>query len=178
MPANIVRTYSSVKPARLLTFTALLTSLNIAMSSFGLPVPGGHMYLNDVIITASAILLDPFHAFLVGGLGAFLGDLFFYPAPMFVSLVTHGLQAVVIALIAKDSSGRPTLQRSLFASLLGILINVAGYTIGRAFVYATMDAAMLKLPFQILQAGAGSLIGVLLVFRMGLTKVLERYFGA
>ena len=69
--------------------TALFMALNIMMSSFGLPVPGGHLYLNDVIICTAAILLDdPKAAFIVGGVGAFLGDLFFYPTPMFVSLVT------------------------------------------------------------------------------------------
>ena len=53
------------------------------MSSFGLPVPGGHLYLNDVIICTAAILLDdPKAAFIVGGVGAFLGDLFFYPTPI------------------------------------------------------------------------------------------------
>ena len=67
--------------------TALFMALNIMMSSFGLPVPGGHLYLNDVIICTAAILLDdPKAAFIVGGVGAFLGDLFFYPTPMFVSL--------------------------------------------------------------------------------------------
>ena len=81
--------------------TALFMALNIMMSSFGLPVPGGHLYLNDVIICTAAILLDdPKAAFIVGGVGAFLGDLFFYPTPMFVSLVTHGIQAVVICLLA------------------------------------------------------------------------------
>ena len=30
--------------------TAVLTALNIAMSSFGVPVPGGHLYMNDIII--------------------------------------------------------------------------------------------------------------------------------
>ena len=75
--------------------TALFMALNIMMSSFGLPVPGGHLYLNDVIICTAAILLDdPKAAFIVGGVGAFLGDLFFYPTPMFVSLVTHGIQAL------------------------------------------------------------------------------------
>lgn len=74
--------------------TAVLMALNVAMSSFGVPVPGGHLYMNDIVICTAAILLDPFAAFMVGGVGAFLGDLFFYPTPMFVSLVTHGLQAV------------------------------------------------------------------------------------
>jgi len=70
-------------------------AMNIALSSFGVPVPGGHLYLCDVVICLAAILLNPFEAFVVGGVGSFLGDLLFYPAPMFVSLVTHGLQAAV-----------------------------------------------------------------------------------
>lgn len=90
------RVYSTRK----LCYTALFMALNIALSSFGVPVPGGHLYLNDIVICLAALVLDPVSAFFVGGVGAFLGDLFFYPAPMFVSLVTHGLQAVVISLIA------------------------------------------------------------------------------
>lgn len=35
--------------------TALFMALNIMMSSFGLPVPGGHLYLNDVIICTAAV---------------------------------------------------------------------------------------------------------------------------
>lgn len=84
--------------------SALFLAINVAMSSFGVPVPGGHLYLNDVIICTAAILLGPVEAFCVGGIGAFLGDLFFYPTPMFVSLVTHGLQAVVISLCAHKLS--------------------------------------------------------------------------
>ena len=58
--------------------TALFMALNIMMSSFGLPVPGGHLYLNDVIICTAAILLDdPKAAFIVGGVGAFLADVRF-----------------------------------------------------------------------------------------------------
>ena len=83
-----------------LCITAMFMALNVVMSSFGVPVPGGHLYMNDIIICTAAIILDPFAAFMVGGVGAFLGDLFFYPLPMFVSLVTHGLQAVVISVFS------------------------------------------------------------------------------
>ena len=55
--------------------TAMLMALNIALSSFGVPVPGGHLYLNDIVICAAALLLDPVGAFLVGGVGAFVGAL-------------------------------------------------------------------------------------------------------
>ena len=67
-----------------LCIAAILMALNIVMSSFSMPVPGGHFYLNDIVICASAILLAPFYAFMVGGVGAFLGDLFFYHVAMFV----------------------------------------------------------------------------------------------
>jgi len=87
-------------PVRWLTVTAVFMAMNIALSSFGMPVPGGCLYLNDIVICTAAILLDPLGAFAVGGIGAFLRDMFFYPAPMFVSLVTHGLQAAVISLCA------------------------------------------------------------------------------
>ena len=78
----------------------MLMAMNIIMSSsiLSIPVPGGHMYLNDIVIVTAAVLLDPFQAFLVGGVGAFIGDLLFYPAPMFVSLAVHGIQALVISL--------------------------------------------------------------------------------
>ena len=67
----------TVRPIKWLTVTAMLMALNIAMSSFGIPVPGGHLYLNDAIICTAAILLDPLGAFVVGGVGAFLGAFFF-----------------------------------------------------------------------------------------------------
>ena len=57
-----------------LCITAMLMALNVAMSSFGIPVPGGHLYMNDVVICLAAIMLDPISAFMVGGVGAFLGD--------------------------------------------------------------------------------------------------------
>ena len=42
--------------------TAMFMALNVAMSSFGVPVPGGHLYMNDIVICLAAILLDPLAA--------------------------------------------------------------------------------------------------------------------
>ena len=65
-----------------ITVAALFMAITIALSSYGIPVPGGHLYLCDVAICLAAVLLDPPAAFLVGGLGSFLGDLIFYPLPL------------------------------------------------------------------------------------------------
>lgn len=161
-------------PVRWLTITAVFMTMNIALSSFGMPVPGGHLYLNDIVICTAAILLDPLGAFTVGGIGAFLGDMFFYPAPMFVSLVTHGLQATVISLCAhgfpqKRSGG------AVFGVFLGAVIMVVGYSLGRAFLYSTPEYAILKLPFQILQAIAGAVCGIIICFPCCLAKIWDQW---
>ena len=162
-----------------LTVTALLLAMNIimSMSIFSIPVPGGHMYLNDVIIVVAAVLLEPFYAFMVGGVGAFIGDFLFYPAPMFVSLVTHGLQAVVVSLCARKMlRSRPILASSIGAAF-GTIITVIGYTLGRAFVYGTPAYAVIKLPFQVLQTAVGSVIALILCWRLGLVGIFRKFFG-
>lgn len=162
-------------PTKWLTVTAMLMALNIALSSFGVPVPGGHLYLNDIVICTAAILLDPLGAFLVGGVGAFLGDFFFYPAPMFVSLVTHGLQAGVISLVVHRAHREQRGRSALLGVTLGAIIMVVGYSLGRAFIYSTVEYAILKLPFQILQAAVGAAVAMLLCFKGGLLSFWDKF---
>ncbi len=38
---------------------ALFMAMNIALSSFGIPVPGGHLYINDIVICLAALLFTP-----------------------------------------------------------------------------------------------------------------------
>ena len=162
------------KPTRTtqwLCLTAMFMALNVIMSSFSIPVPGGHLYMNDVVICTAAILMDPLAAFLVGGVGAFLGDLLFYPTPMFVSLATHGLQAIVISLFAHRVMKKHPAVASGIGVTLGALILVAGYSLGRAFIYSTPEYALLKLPYQFLQAGVGAAVGMLLCWKCGLRRL-------
>ena len=166
------------KQIKVMAVTAILMAFNIVLSSFGVPVPGGHMYLNDVIICTAAILLNPFGAFMVGGVGAFIGDLLFYPTPMFVSLVTHGLQAVVISLCAHRLLKDKPVTASLIGVLLGAVIMVVGYSLGRAFIYATPAAAVAKLPYQILQALVGAALGMVLRWKVKPLAKLADTLGA
>ena len=108
---------------------------------------------------------------MVGGVGAFLGDLFFYPTPMFVSLVTHGLQAVVISLISQRALKKRPVLASGIGVTLGAVIMVVGYSLGRAFIYSTPETALIKLPYQILQAAVGAAGGMILCWKCGLHKV-------
>lgn len=157
-----------------LCYTAIFMALNVVMSSFGVPVPGGHLYLNDVVICTAAIILDPLAAFVVGGVGAFLGDLLFYPLPMFVSLITHGLQALVISLCSRHLLKKRPVLASGIGVALGAVIMVVGYSLGRAFIYSTPEYALLKLPFQVLQAAVGAIAGMIICWKFKLKDVLGK----
>ena len=156
--------------------TAMLMALNVAMSSFGVPVPGGHLYLNDIVICTASILLNPFDAFIVGGIGAFLGDFFFYPTPMFVSLVTHGIQAVVISVFSNYFMKKHPVISSGIGVTIGAIIMVVGYSLGRAFIYSTVEYAILKLPYQILQAVVGAVFGMIICWKFNLHNFIIRQF--
>ena len=156
-----------------LTTAAVFMAMTIALSSFGIPVPGGHLHLCDVAICLGAILLNPLEAFIVGGVGSFLGDMLFYPAPMFVSLATHGLQAVVISLIShKTLKNRPQLASGIGVTV-GAVIMVIGYTLGKTFVYSTFEYAMIKLPYEIAQGAIGAILGMVLCWKCGIHKLFN-----
>lgn len=156
-----------------LTTAAVFMAMTIALSSFGIPVPGGHLYLCDVAICLGAILLNPLEAFIVGGVGSFLGDMLFYPAPMFVSLATHGLQAVVISLIShKTLKNRPQLASGIGVTV-GAVIMVIGYTLGKTFVYSTFEYAMIKLPYEIAQGAIGAILGMVLCWKCSIHKLFN-----
>lgn len=151
--------------------TAVLMAMNIAVSSFGIPVPGGHLYLCDVVICTSSMILDPFAAFLVGGIGSFLGDLFFYPAPMFVSLITHGLQAFVISCCSHYLFQKRPVLASGIGVLLGMMIMVLGYTLGKIFVYSTLEYAIISLPYEIAQVTLGAVASMILFWKCGIGRL-------
>ena len=170
------KTYS-VHSVKWLAVTAMFMALVIVMSMsiFSIPVPGGHLYVNDIIICTAAIILDPLGAFLVGGVGSFLGDFIFYPTPMFVSLVTHGLQAVVISLCTRKLKLKKPIASGIGVAL-GAGIMVGGSTIGRGF-YASPAAAVAKLPYQILQALLGAVVSMILCYGCRLIKAFHKILG-
>ena len=129
--------------------------------------------MNDIIICTAAIILDPFAAFMGGGVEAFLGDLFFYPTPMFVSLVTHGLQALVISVFSHYILKKQPVISSGIGVTIGAVIMVVGYSLGRAFIYSTPEYAVLKMPYQILQAVVGAILGMILCWKCGIYKMYK-----
>ena len=161
---------------REITFTAVIMAMNIVLSSsiFSIPVPGGHLYANDIIICMAGIILNPFLAFIAGGVGAFFGDLIFYPTPMFVTLIVRSVQVVVISVFSTFILKKKPIISSLIGVIIGMIIMVGGYTIGRAFFYSTAEYAIMKLPFQIGQAFLG-LLALPVCYKFGLKRLFNTY---
>lgn len=159
------------KPVLWLTMTALFMAMVVvlSMSALSIPVPGGHLYFNDVVIDTAAMLMDPLSAFIACGVGAFLGDLLFYPAPMFVSLITHGLQALVISLLCRKLRMKQPLACAI-AVLAGAIVMVVGYFLLEWALYGVASAAAAIGP-NVVQGIAGVLIGMLCLL---ITPRLER----
>lgn len=158
-----------------LCVTAIFTAMNVAVTFFNIPVPGGHLYLNDIIIVIAAILLNPVEALIVGGLGAFLGDLMVYPVTMFYSFLVHGLQGFAVSVTAKYLIKNKPVISALIGCFIGAVIMVGGYTFFRALFYSTPEAAIIKLPFEILQ-GATGFLGIVICFPLKIKKFYDGYF--
>ncbi|MBE6601496.1 MAG: ECF transporter S component [Ruminococcaceae bacterium] len=153
---------------------ATFMAFNVIMCSFYIPVPGGQLYLCDAVICSAAILLDPFSAFLVGGLGAFLGDLLFYPEAMLASLITHGLQALAVSIFTNCICKKKPRLGSLIGVVAGAFIMVTGYTVWRRIVLGSWAASLPVAPFEALQATIGGVLAMLLVWKCGLYQLYER----
>ena len=57
---------------------------------------------------------------------------------------------------------------------IGAVIMVVGYSLGRAFIYSTPEYAILKLPYQILQAVVGAIFGMIICWRLGTYKLYNK----
>ncbi len=164
------QTSTSVKR---LVVTAIFMAMNIVLSSFGIPVPGGHLYLCDVVICLASILLNPIEAVFAAGIGSFLGDMLFYPAPMFVSLITHGIQAAVISCFSHYVLKSHPVAASGIGVAIGALIMVLGYTLGKIYIYSTFEYAIIKLPYEVMQATVGAVFGMILCWKCGIHRMFE-----
>ena len=58
--------------------------------------------------------------------------------------------------------------------MIGAVIMVVGYSLGRAFIYSTPEYAVLKLPYQILQAGVGAIVGMILCWKCKLVELFNK----
>ncbi len=154
-------------PALRIATVAVLTAVT-AVFTYLVRIPiaptRGYLNLGDVAVYFSAFSLGPLTALLSGGLGTALADLLAgYPQWIPISLLVHGLQGLLAALVAAvplKAGGRwPLPPAWLAAGGVGTLVMCAGYFIAGAVMFGA-GAALVELPGNLLQNVVGLAAGI------------------
>ena len=105
-------------------------------------------------------------------------SIFSIPVPgghlYFCDVVINTAAMLLDSLISRKVLFGKQAASSVIGVTVGAIIMTIGYTLGRAYVYSTPEYAILKLPFEILQAGFGAAVAILLLYPMGLRKLFEK----
>lgn len=90
---------------------------------------------------------------------------------MFISLVVHGLQAVVISHNFQEvMENHPILVSGIGATVGGIII-VVGYTFGKILTYSSLEYVIHKLSCEIAKSAIDAVFGMILCLKCGLYKI-------
>lgn len=139
----------------------VISALGIALvflATYLIKVPNGiqgYFNMGDGFILLFASILNPFLAFLVGGLGSALADVAGGYAIYFIpTLLIKGLEAILVSVILMKFG-----KKSRFiAYLIGCIIMVSGYFIVDAFINESWQLSLTGVPANLVQAAAGYVI--------------------
>ncbi len=169
-------------PALRIATIAILTAVTAVLTWLvRIPVPAtkGYFNLGDTVIYFTAFTLGPVSALLTGGLGTAIADLIGYPTFAPISLFVHGLQGLVAALIAGIPLGGKRSRWNfgpswLIAVAAGTVVMCGGYLAAES-VMVGFGAALVELPFNLLQNLVGAVVGISLslAVRKAYPPVLE-----
>jgi len=148
-----------------LVISAILAAM-VIVSIFFIHIPmigQGYIHIGDSFILLGA-LLGPMYGFLVGGIGGMLGDVltgYAVYAPW--TLIIHGLQGVLMALVVIRVTNLNLIKFFIFGLIISTFTVVLGYAIVEYLLSGRqMAMALATVPINFLQVTIGSAIGAAL----------------
>ena len=147
-----------------LVTAALLAALTCVVTmTIAIPIPfanGGYIHPGDGFVLLSGIILGPIYGGFAAGIGSFFADLLSgYPQFAIATLVIKLLAAMTAAY-----SYRHIRERSvILAGIMGGIVVTVGYFVFESFLYGSMGAAIVAVPFNLIQNIAGIIISYLLL---------------
>lgn len=147
----------TVRNIALVAVMAAVTCALTLVVQVPVPATGGYIHLGDVAANFAALAFGPWLGSVIAGGGMAIADLIAgYGIYAPGTLVIHGLQAVVVALIGRNR--KPWVM--VAAALAGGAVVVAGYWLYQAVILGLGALAAAKeVPFNVIQALSG-LVGV------------------
>lgn len=161
---------------RAMCVTAVFMALTAISGMWSLPLGMAHIYLTDIFVCIAALLLPPGWSWIAGGIGAFLGDLIFYPPAMLVTLITRTVQCLVIGFIKGCLPRKHRLVRDALAVSAGVIIMVCGYSAGHMLTSTSSWKTLLisYVPYQVIQAALGAVVAVFVTHAFHLEKRMRK----
>ena len=137
---------------------AILTAVTALFTFVRVPFAPtrGYFNISDVAIFFTALTIGPFTALLAGGLGTALADIISgYAQWAPISFVVHGLQGLVIGLLAR----RGGVLNLGMGAVAGTVTMCTGYLLA-GWLMVGLGAALAEVPINLLQNLAGIIGGV------------------
>lgn len=162
-----------------ITYTAMLTALVVATNFIpAVPTPAGRIYWVDGVVLIAAFLMDPLAAFIAGGIGSLLYDIFLSPAMMLPSLIIHGLQGAIVSVLVhylfpKIFSKKLEPLSSGISALIGAVEVVFGYFIYRCITSGT-PYALTNILRNLIQETIGIVIAMVICYATTFKQQLEK----
>jgi uncharacterized membrane protein len=133
------KTNERARFALLATFI-VLTAVTTVLIRIPIPATTGYFNLGDIFIIASGLLFGPLAGMLTGALGAGAADLYGYPQFVLATVVTKGLEGLLVGLLSRGPSLQPA--RAWIAAIVGGVVIVVGYFIFEAYIYPALGVSM------------------------------------
>lgn len=159
-----------------LVLGGLLAAMVFVATYLGAPVGTGYIHAGDAVINVGAVLLGPVAA-LASGIGSLLADISkgyaSYAIPTFIIKALDSLLVMFVfaALGKKFEKTLSVAVRFIIASATGSLIMISGYFVTDFFLYR--EGVILNLPFNVLQAVMGVVLGAVLYLAISKTNLVK-----
>ncbi|MFH1084545.1 MAG: ECF transporter S component [Chloroflexota bacterium] len=138
-----------------------LTAVFTLLVRVPIPATQGYFNFSDVAIFFAAFTFGPWIGLVAGGVGTALADImggYAQFAPL--SLVAHGLEGLLVGLLARQARG----WRLALAWLAGAAAMVGLYFAGEFWVFGIGPEAFAEVPINLFQVAVGGLVGIPLYY--------------
>ncbi|HBH13598.1 MAG TPA: ECF transporter S component [Clostridiales bacterium] len=144
---------------RILTVSALMTAFVYIATYIGTALPfSGYAHLGDAAVFLSGLILGPHYGFIAAALGSALADgLKSFVIYIPVTFILKGLMAYMTGRVREKGSKTIT-----SAMILGGSIMVIGYYLYEAFIYGSIQAPIINIPWNIIQFVIGIIVAKIL----------------
>ena len=150
-----IKNKKAIYSTKWIAYTAILTALVVATGYIPpIATPAGRIYWVDGVVLLAAYLMDPLSAFICGGVGTLIYDVFKSPEMMLASLLIHGLQGAIVSgllhFVLPNRFKKYEWVKALIISVIAAVEVVLGYFIYRCITRG-VPAAAASIPRNIIQ---------------------------